>query len=80
MGYTKSCPIDLRYGKHTIGSIRIPNLYLEQFTQQLNIFLRTLNHHETEQLMDNIITMYKMQIGLEGDPLEDPEPQVYTDG
>ena len=30
--------------------------------------------------MENIITMYQMQTGLESDPLEDPEPQAYTDG
>ena len=60
IGFTISWSIDIRHGKHNIGSIRLPNLYLEQFTQLLSIFLRNLQHHETAQLMDNIITMYQM--------------------
>ena len=46
LGSNHTWPKDLRYGNHNIGSLHIPNLYLEQFLYQLDIILQMLHNNE----------------------------------
>ena len=79
LGFNHTWPKDLRYGNHNIGSLRIPNLYLEQFLHQLDILLRMLHNNATKTLMNNVINTYHLQYGGEKDPLQYPEKCTYTD-
>ncbi len=68
LGFNHTWPKDLRYGNHNIGSLHIPNLYLEQFLCQLDILLRMLHNRTTKTLMNNVINTYHLQFGGEKDP------------
>ena len=72
LGYNHTWPKALCYGHHSLGRIRIPNLYLEQFLQQLNILLRLIKNKDTKNLINNIINTYQLQVGSEYDPLQYP--------
>ena len=78
IGFNHIWPKDLRYGNHNIGSLRIPNLYLEQFLHQLDILLRMLHNNATKTCMNNVINTYHLQYGGEQDPLQYPERCTYT--
>ena len=78
LGFNQNWPKALCYGRHKMGSLQIPNLYLEQFMQQLQEFLQKMNNME-KNLIQTIVDSYYLQAGTRRDPLMNPQDIKYTD-
>ena len=71
MGYNCKWERSLRYGTHGIGSIQIPNLYLEQTIQQVMFLMKALNNKDMANLMDNVLDTYQFQLGIGNDMFQE---------
>ena len=79
LGFNHTWPKDLRHENHTIGSIKIPHLYLGQFLQQIETLPRMMKNENTSTLINNVINTYHLQQGSKNDPLQYPKLCTYTD-
>ena len=79
LGYNRKWPKEYKYGSHEIGSIDLPNLYLEQTLSQISIVQRMYKHDKHSILIHNIFSTFQLQAGLQGDIFTKPQCIRYTD-
>ena len=78
-GYNRYWTKKLHYGRHNMGSLQLPHIYMEQTAQQIMTLERTPSSTETATLMKNFIETYQIQLGIENDPLQNPTTELYAD-
>ena len=77
-GYNSIWPIHLRYGKHDMLSLRLPNLHIEQTAAQLRIIIKFLQTPKYHDLINNVLNMLQLQSCLTKDIMENPTNIDYT--
>lgn len=79
LGFNRSWPKEYKYGTHQIGSLNLPNLFLDQTVSQLQIVIRFYQHEKHHTLINNVLETFLLQAGLHGDILAQPRQIHYTD-
>ena len=64
-------------GFFTHSSLKLLHLYIEQTSQQIMTFERTLSCDEMASLMQNVIERYQIQLGIENDTLQNPIRDIW---
>ena len=79
LGYNRKWPKEYKYGSHDIGSLDLPNLYLQQTLAQISIIQRMYKHDKHTNLIHNILSTFQLQAGIQGDIFTTPQCIRYTD-
>ncbi len=75
-GYNRYWTKKLHYGRHNMGSLQLPHIYMEQTSQQIMTLEQTLSSEETDPLIKNVIETYQIQLGIETDLLQNPTSEL----